>query len=921
MNFVTPTSGQNFTEPADVNVEVTATDADGVIGSVELFLNNQSLGVDVSSPYTWNGLAQLRGLKRGTYTLEAVARDNFGESGRKTITINVQDNLTITFLSPVDGAMLKEGDDLNVGVDVTNSTGNVARVELFLNEQSVGTDMATPFRWSEQTILKDLAPGNYMLKALATDNLQDTSSKTIKIVVKPNATPVVTFQMPTNGQRLEEGADLAVMVEATDSDGTIQQIELFFNEQSLGIDNAAPYKWENLPALQDLKPGNYTLRAVATDDFGKVGSTSINIQVIANLSPTITFTSPADGATFDDGADLTVQATILDSDGQVVKAQLFINGVPAGEDNTAPYSWSGLPALQNLTPDIYQLLIVATDNDEATSEKSITINVRNTDGAPVVTIITPRDGQKFAQGDDLDVLVEAKDFDGVIRNVRLYLDDIFVGRLSAAPYQWNAANYPDLRNLKSGMHRVRAIGLDNQGKTTEVTNVIEVMPNTPPTVFFVNPADQDIFIMGEGVNVEIDATDAEGTVTSVELFFDGLLVTKDMTAPFIWNSANHLPLRNLQSGSHILRALAKDNDGGQSEASIEILVSGPGGNFFPTVSFTGLTEGQKFREGTNLTVNANASDSDGTIVGVELFFDDQLVRNDATAPYQWNSQVDVLMRNLRPGNHILKLVATDNEGGTASSSLTIMVTPNIPPIVSFVRPTTQETIFEGTDLIVEAAASDSDGTVVKIELFLDGTLVGADVLAPYRWDTSTYPSLQGISAGAHTLQLTVMDDNGASNSTLLTINVIQSNGFPVVTIIAPVNNQMFPEGTNLLVQAKAADADGTIRNVRLFFDGVTVQTLIAEPYEWNSLTYPQLANLQIGTHTVRVLAVDNQGRTGESTHTITVVSSGQNIPPMVDFVSPTNLQSIMQTTTLNVQAEASDANGTITGVQLFMMPL
>ena len=917
VNFVKPVVNQSFTEPATIDVEVSATDSDGVIGSVELFLGSQSLGVDVSSPYTWAGLPQLRSLKRGIYTLEAVARDNFGESGRKTLIVNVQDNMSITFLTPVDGAMFKEGEDLNVGVDILNTTGTVSSVELFLNNQSVGTDFLAPYRWSEQNILKDLAAGDYFLKALATDNLQDTSSRTIKVIVKPNALPTITFQTPTNGQKLEEGSDLSIMVQAADTDGTVRQVEMFFNEQSLGVDALEPYKWENLPVLQDLRPGNYMLKAVATDDFGKVGSTTINIQVIANLPPVITFTRPADGITIDAGSSVTVDANITDSDGQVVGAKLFVNGQLAGEDNTTPYSWSNLPQLNNLTAGIYQLRIEATDNDDAIGEKAITISVKNTDGSPVVTIIKPTNGQKFAQGEDIDVFVEAKDFDGVIRNVRLYLDDVFIGRLSAAPYEWKAVDYPDLRNLQSGMRKVRAIGLDSQGKTTEVANNIEVLPNTPPVVFFVNPVDQDIFILGDNLDVEVDATDAEGNVSSVELFFDGTLVSRDSTPPFTWTAASFPILRNLQSGNHTLRALAKDSEGGQDEESIKILVSGPGGNFFPTVSFNGLTEGQKFKEGTNLTVNATATDTDGTIAGVQLFYDNELVRNDAVSPYQWNSQLDPLLKGLKPGNHTLKLIATDNEGGIATSELTIMVTPNVPPIVSFVRPTTQETIFEGTDLIVEAAASDSDGTVVKIELFLDGTLVGADLLAPYRWDTSLYPALDNITAGVHTLQLTVMDDNGASNSTLLTINVIESNGFPIVNIIAPVNNQMFPEGANLLVQAKAADADGTIRNVRLFFDGVTIQTLTSEPYEWNSLTYPQLADLQIGTHTVRVVAVDNQGKSGESTHTISVIAGGQNVPPMADFVSPTNLQNILQSTTLLVQANATDADGTISGVQLF----
>ena len=92
VSFTTPVNGQNFDEPASINlVDVAATDSDGSISNVKLYLNNVFVRQENVTPYTWSASndAALNNLAAGSYTLKAVATDNEGASSETSITINV----------------------------------------------------------------------------------------------------------------------------------------------------------------------------------------------------------------------------------------------------------------------------------------------------------------------------------------------------------------------------------------------------------------------------------------------------------------------------------------------------------------------------------------------------------------------------------------------------------------------------------------------------------------------------------------------------------------------------------------------------------------------------------------------------------------------------------------------------------------
>ncbi len=81
---------------------------------------------------------------------------------------------------------------------------------------------------------------------------------------------------------------------------------------------------------------------------------------------------------------------------------------------------------------------------------------------------TPSDNAQFISPLDVQVAVQASDSDGSVENVRLFLNDVFVGQENAEPYEWNAQNHPDLAKLETGSYRLRAEATDNLGAITSI---------------------------------------------------------------------------------------------------------------------------------------------------------------------------------------------------------------------------------------------------------------------------------------------------------------------------------------------------------------------------------------------------------------------------------------------------------------------
>jgi len=182
----------------------------------------------------------------------------------------------------------------------------------------------------------------------------------------------------------------------------------------------------------------------------------------------------------------------------------------------------------------------------------------------------------------------------------------------------------------------------------------------------------------------------------------------------------------------------------------------------PTVAITAPINGDSHVVNTPLTVAADASDADGTIVKVEFFDGTVLLGTDTTAPYSVTYTPTVL------GQKVLTAIATDNSAtSTTSSAVNVTITnvQLVPPTVSISSPSNGATFTSGAAVTVEATAVDSDGTITKVDFYDGANLLGTALSAPYAYTWNPIDNTYALKAVA------TDNDNLTGESAIVNITV------------------------------------------------------------------------------------------------------------------------------------------------------
>jgi len=130
--------------------------------------------------------------------------------------------------------------------------------------------------------------------------------------------------------------------------------------------------------------GSWTGSNPPPNDFTLNGVRCNGQQPPPNQPPTVSITSPADGAEFTAPADVTVTATASDPDGSVVRVDFYRNGSLVGSDSSAPYSYTH----EDLPAGDYVLLARAVDDAGDTADDSVRITVGAIAEPTVLTTLT-----------------------------------------------------------------------------------------------------------------------------------------------------------------------------------------------------------------------------------------------------------------------------------------------------------------------------------------------------------------------------------------------------------------------------------------------------------------------------------------------------------------------------------------------------
>ncbi|EPM6961198.1 chitinase C-terminal domain-containing protein [Vibrio alginolyticus] len=185
------------------------------------------------------------------------------------------------------------------------------------------------------------------------------------------------------------------------------------------------------------------------------------------------------------------------------------------------------------------------------------------------------------------------------------------------------------------------------------------------------------------------------------------------------------------------------------------------------------------------------------------------------------------------------------------------------PTITLTSPSASASVTAGDVVNLAADAADTDGTVSKVEFFVDGVLVGQATSAPYAASWTA-------TEGQHEFSTKAYDDAGAvSTASVVTLTVASAqpgNEAPTVDVVLSANS--IDLGGSVTLTANATDADGTVAKVDFYVAGVLAGTATAAPYTLD------VTPSQAGSLSVYARATDDAGATADSALATLTVNGG-----------------------------------------------
>lgn len=422
---------------------------------------------------------------------------------------------------------------------------------------------------------------------------------------------------------------------------------------------------------------------------------------------------------------------------------------------------------------------------------------------PSVSLSSPAAGATFTAPANVTIAASATDSDGTVAKVEFFANGTLVGTDTAAPFSivWG--------NAAAGSYNLTAVATDNGNASVTSSPVsITISPGgssalpsgwTAADIGATGAAGSSTFsngvysVTGAGDDVWGTADAAQYAYTS--LTGDGSIVARVRTIQYVhaWTKAGVM-IRNSASPSAaqafmLVAASATKGVPFQRRPSDGASSVGSPGSQSTAPRWVKLV-----RAGNVITGYESGNGVDWTIVGSDTF-----------------TMGSTVLVGLAVSSHVTGTTATATfDNVTISTSAP--PPSNQPPAVAMTSPASGASFTAPATISVAASATDSDGTIAKVDFFAGTTLLASDSAAPYALSWSN------VAAGTYVLKAVATDDDGAATTSgTVTITVSDaptSTGLPTGWTHADIGatpiagDATFTDGT-YTVTGSGADVWGT----------------------------------------------------------------------------------------------------------------
>jgi poly(3-hydroxybutyrate) depolymerase/ribosomal protein L14 len=663
-------AGGDITITLPVNTTIldgsSSSDPDGTISSYAWSL--------ISGPAQYNigngaiATTSLSNLAEGVYTFRLVVYDNTNAWSADTVVVTV--NAALPNQSPIANA----GQDIFVILPDNSATldGNGSYDPDGTISSYAWSLVSGPAQYNigngaiASTSLTNLVQGVYTFRLVVYDNNNLPSEDTVVVTVStppppPNEPPVanagadIDITSPANSVTLDGSA-------SSDADGTITNYSWTQiggpSQFTIGNANAA------VTSLSDLVAGTYSFLLVVTDNdgAGAVDTVVINVNAgrqvnqapVANAGQDVYMILPDNSATLDGTSS-------ADPDGNIVSYAWSLISGPA--QHTIGDATASLTGLTNLLQGTYEFRLEVIDNLGASSADTVTIVVN---AAPP----PPNEAPVANAGADITITLPtssvtldgsgSSDADGTISS--------YVWTQVSGPTQANLANGnltgTEAADLSEGVYSFLLVVTDNIGATSEDTVQVTVLarPNRAP----IADAGADVAINLPLTGVTLNGTgsyDPDGRIVT----YSWARITGQGATTIVNSNAPRPIVIGLSEGRYTFELTVTDDLGATAKDTVMVEVN-PSLNQAP-VADAGKDTSVALPAMSAQLNGSHSADSDGSIVQYEW----KQVSGPSAATIANKGGVTTDITGLQEGEYVFELTVTDDDGGTSSKTVKVIV--------------------------------------------------------------------------------------------------------------------------------------------------------------------------------------------------------------------------------------------------------
>jgi len=822
-------------------------------------------------------------LVQGVYRFELTVTDNSGATDKDTVQITV--NAAINLI-PLANAGTDQSITLPVSTVTLNGSGSDpdGSITNYLWSKIAGPAQYTiTSPASASTGVTSLVQGVYRFELTVTDNSGATDKDTVQITVN-----AYVNQAPVANAGVDQSIVLPVSTvtlngSGSDPDGNIS------GYQWVKIAGPAQYSITAASSastgVTSLVQGVYRFELTVTDNSGATDKDTVQVTVNASLNQLPSANAGADQTITLPVNSVTLNGTGSDPDGSIATYQWSKLSGPL--QFTITSSSSASTGVTGLVQGVYRFELTVTDNSRGAAKDTVQVTVNsNVNQAPVanagadISITLPANSVTLnGSGSDPDGSIIAYQWTKISGPVQFTI---------SSPA--NAST--GVTGLVQGVYLFELTVTDNNNVTGSdtVQVVVNAAINLPPAAY----AGTDLVI-----NLPINSATLNGSGSDPDGTIAGYQWTK-VAGPSSFNftagTSASTGVVNLAEGVYQFELMVTDNNGSSATDTVQVTVIAyqnmpPVANAGSDLSITLPVN--------SVTLNGTGSDPDGNITAytwVKIAGPSQYTINSA-------SSASTGVTNLTAGVYLFELTVTDNSGATDKDTVQVVVNAyvNLLPVAD-----------AGTDLNITLPVNSVtlNGTGSDPDGFISGYL-WTKIAGPAQFTinvaSSASTGVTNLTEGVYLFELSVTDNNGATDKDTVQVTVNPAPNQPPVASAGPDITLILPENS-LVLSGIGIDPDGSIVSYQWNKISGPAQFVVLAPLSAQTV----VNNLVQGVYKFELTVTDNSGDSDKDTVQVTI-NPFVNLSPVANAGADMTITLPVNSVTMN--GTGSDPDGSIATYQ------